>query len=154
MTVPSLQIVPSESPSSAEPEIDGFWVEPHNVMRLAPLMIPHIERAVARSNGEVRTGHILDAAERGEFFLSVATEGKDKIVAVCGSEFVFYPTGRKLLRVSLLGGNGMRRWIHLMKRVEEFARKNGCHAVQVTGRKGWGRVVSYPEVRRIFEKEL
>ena len=50
---------------------------------------------------------------------------------------------------------GMRRWIRLLERIEEFARAEGCEATRIIGRKGWARVLtSYQTKRIVLEKDL
>ena len=50
---------------------------------------------------------------------------------------------------------GMRRWIGLLERIEEFARAEGCEATRIIGRKGWARVLtSYQTKRIVLEKDL
>jgi hypothetical protein len=49
----------------------------------------------------------------------------------------------------------MRRWIGLLERIEEFARAEGCEATRIIGRKGWARVLtSYQTKRIVLEKDL
>ena len=49
----------------------------------------------------------------------------------------------------------MRRWIGLLERIEEFGRAEGCEATRIIGRKGWARVLtSYQTKRIVLEKDL
>jgi hypothetical protein len=49
----------------------------------------------------------------------------------------------------------MRRWIGLIEKIEEFARAEGCSATRIMGRKGWARVLtSYQTKRIVLEKDL
>jgi hypothetical protein len=49
----------------------------------------------------------------------------------------------------------MRRWIGLLERIEEFARAEGCEATRIIGRKGWARVLtSYQTKRIVLKKDL
>ena len=48
-----------------------------------------------------------------------------------------------------------RRWIGLIEKIEEFARAEGCSATRIMGRKGWARVLtSYQTKRIVLEKDL
>jgi hypothetical protein len=48
-----------------------------------------------------------------------------------------------------------RRWIGLLERIEDFARAEGCEAIRIIGRKGWARVLtSYQAKRIVLEKDL
>jgi hypothetical protein len=74
------------------------------------------------------------------------------VVVACGA-----PSGR--LRTSSRSDASraadMRRWIELLERIEEFARAEGCEATRIIGRKGWARVLtSYQTKRIVLEKDL
>ena len=74
------------------------------------------------------------------------------VVVACGA-----PSGRlrPSSRADSSRATGMRRWIGLLERIEEFARAEGCSATRIIGRKGWARVLpSYQAKRIVLEKEL
>ena len=49
----------------------------------------------------------------------------------------------------------MRRWIRLLDGIENFARAEGCSATRIIGRRGWARVLtSYQAKRIVLEKDL
>jgi hypothetical protein len=49
----------------------------------------------------------------------------------------------------------MRRWIRLLEGIEDFARAEGCEATRIMGRRGWARVLtSYQTKRIVLEKDL
>ena len=49
----------------------------------------------------------------------------------------------------------MHRWIRLLEGIENFARAEGCEATRIIGRKGWARVLtSYQAKRIVLEKDL
>jgi len=58
-------------------------------------------------------------------------------------------------RAAASRASDMRRWIGLLERIEEFARAEGCEATRIIGRKGWARVLtSYQTKRIVLEKDL
>ena len=62
---------------------------------------------------------------------------------------------RKICVIVACGGRQMRRWIGLIKKIEEFARAEKCSAVRILGREGWSRVLPDYDCRRVLlEKEL
>ena len=74
------------------------------------------------------------------------------VVVACGA-----PSGRLRAssRADASRASDMRRWIGLLKRIEEFARAEGCEATRIIGRKGWARVLtSYQTKRLVLEKDL
>ena len=73
------------------------------------------------------------------------------VVVACGAPSRLQASSRAAAsRVS-----DMRRWIGLLERIEEFARDEGCEATRIIGRKGWARVLtSYQTKRIVLEKDL
>ena len=62
--------------------------------------------------------------------------------------------GRECVIV-LLGGRGMKDWLHLLAEIEDWAQGEGCAAVCVMGRKGWKRVLTdFRETGVILTKKL
>jgi hypothetical protein len=62
---------------------------------------------------------------------------------------------RKVCEIVACGGKEMRHWLHLIERIEQFARDEGCTATRIVGRKGWARVLKdYCARRVVLEKEL
>lgn len=58
-------------------------------------------------------------------------------------------------RAATSRASDIRRWIGLLERIEEFARAEGCEATRIIGRKGWARVLtSYQTKRIVLEKDL
>lgn len=61
----------------------------------------------------------------------------------------------KVCTIIACGGTYMRNWLHLIEKIEEFARAEGCHATRIIGRKGWLRMLKdYRATRVILEKAL
>jgi hypothetical protein len=74
------------------------------------------------------------------------------VMVACGA-----PSGRLRAspRADASRASDMRRWIGLLERIEEFARAEGCEATRIIGRKGWARVLtSYQTKRIVLEKDL
>jgi hypothetical protein len=67
---------------------------------------------------------------------------------------------RKVCEIIACGGKGMRSprgqgWLHLIEKIEDYARAEGCSTVRVVGRKGWKRMLTDYRARRvILEKEI
>jgi hypothetical protein len=73
------------------------------------------------------------------------------VVVACGAPSRLRASGQAAAsRVS-----DMRRWIRLLDGIEDFARAEGCSATRIIGRKGWARVLtSYQAKRIVLEKDL
>lgn len=76
----------------------------------------------------------------GYWHLWVATDyDTNEIYAVAITAFVDYPQCTNL-RMIFVSGDG-ENWPIALKVFEHFALVNGCHDVEIKGRKGWERVL-------------
>ncbi len=61
----------------------------------------------------------------------------------------------KVCVITLCGGQGMKRWLKLIERIEVYARDEGCTRIRIFGRKGWLRVLNGYEAKHVIvDKEL
>jgi len=61
----------------------------------------------------------------------------------------------KVCIITVCGGSDMKRWLPLIDRIEDYAKREGCARVRIYGRKGWRRVLEgYQEKHVIMDKEL
>lgn len=61
----------------------------------------------------------------------------------------------KVCTIVACGGGGMRDWVHLIGKLEDYARQQGCNCVRIAGRKGWQRVLKdYATAKVILERRL
>ena len=62
---------------------------------------------------------------------------------------------RKVCELIACGGKDIPRWLHLLEKIEDYARAEGCSAVRIVGRKGWQcMLTNYRAKRIILEKEI
>lgn len=111
---------------------------------------PWIEAALKYSGGTHTTDDVLERILRRE--LQLWTEPS----ACAVTEIEFYPR-RKICHIFLAGGN-LESLKVIEERITVFARKAGCSAVTVTGRKGWARTFlkdrGYEEKTVVLAREL
>ena len=60
------------------------------------------------------------------------------LIGLAVTELRNYPRQRRC-RYLLLAGDGFDRWQHLQQDIEDWARANGCTAMEMCGRRGWER---------------
>ncbi|HVR65131.1 MAG TPA: hypothetical protein VMT98_00715 [Verrucomicrobiae bacterium] len=60
------------------------------------------------------------------------------LIGLAVTELRNYPRQRRC-RYLLLAGDGFDRWQHLQQDIEDWARANGCMAMEMCGRRGWER---------------
>ncbi len=62
---------------------------------------------------------------------------------------------RGVCTITACGGHLMDRWVSLHKRIEKYAKDEGCRAVRIYGRPGWERVLDgYRREFVVLEKAL
>ncbi len=96
---------------------------------------------------------LLDATCR--LWISWDDEGK-RVEAAVVTETIQYPR-RLALRLWLIGGENMKKWGRpLRDMLEEYARSQGCDAIEGGLRKGWLRIggEGWRETGITFEKRL
>ncbi len=61
----------------------------------------------------------------------------------------------KVCTIVACGGDGMRHWVHLIGKLEDYARQQGCDCVRIAGRKGWQRMLpDYRVAKVILERRI
>ncbi len=137
----------------AEDEIGSLWELCSAYLDPAFAFTPQIDNEDALylcMNGEAQLWAIWSNdinnvdLSRGRFLGSAVTEMN------------VYRNGYKLLTFLGFGGDLAMDWTRdFVDIVEAFATGEGCHAVEMKGRKGWGRVFSdYPQTSWTYTKEL
>lgn len=60
----------------------------------------------------------------------------------------------KVCMILLCGGENMKAWIHHVDDICDWARKQGCDAVEIPGRRGWKRVLNWDIPWIMYRKML
>ena len=112
---------------------------------------PLIERALDDS---YTARDVLDGIIRNSFQLFISWEN-NKVECAVVTEVADYPR-KRILRYVLAGGNNMDNWLEpIQNKIEEFATKNYCQAIEVAGRKGWLRKLKgFKQNIYLMSKEL
>ena len=92
-------------------------------------MIARLEQALEHGGGTFALQDIVEGLEQGRFQLFWNNGG----IAV--TEIIQCPR-KRYLNIFLAAGE-MKAVLKLHRKVEKFARKNGCDFMQATARKGW-----------------
>jgi hypothetical protein len=134
-------------------------VDPALVHRVWPLVRDMIHAAMRR--GDIGAyAPVEQSVLAGRALLWLAIE-RETIAAAAVTE-LHQTEWRKVCVIVACGGRERSRWLHLIGRIEEFARAEGCAATRIVGRKGWARVLStggfetrpYRTRRIVLEKEI
>ena len=106
--------------------------------RVAPIL----QRACARSDGRYAVEDIHAALACGDMQLWIAIDPSqvNEIEAACATEIVNYPRERRCGLV-FCAGQHPERWLHHLQTIGDWAREQGCVAMEMQGRPGWERLL-------------
>lgn len=102
-----------------------------NWMTIADMLEPTTDNRCTLEN-------VYDNLMSGEWSL-LSINDNDKPVVLATVAYNYYPNSTSLNLILLAGGSD--NWSPLMVQLEEIARSNGCNEIEITGRKGWQRVL-------------
>lgn len=62
---------------------------------------------------------------------------------------------RKICMIVACGGEDAQSWVHLISKIETYAKTEGCELMRIIGRRGWIKILpDYRESRTILEKVI
>jgi hypothetical protein len=134
--------------------VEGHCVDPKFIPQgwalAAPLLAPAMKRGGLGSFAELERGVLY-----GNSLLWLAIEeGAGAVIAAVVTDLVITEADKVCL-ICACGGVRLRSWLHLLALIEGFARREGCTAVRLAGRKGWARVLPhYSQNHVILERKL
>jgi|TARA_R100000951_G_scaffold103601_1_gene96306 hypothetical protein len=122
-------------------------LKPEEVLKNWSSISPHIEKALEHSAGEIS---LLDIA-RDVLNLSShiwVTFSGETLVTVIVTRFLNYERTKMLQVMACTGGiEDWASWTEHHRILEDFAKKHGCSAMSIWGRKGWGRRLQHLKSR-------
>lgn len=101
---------------------------------VAPLLAPCVEML----SGEYVLEDVYAFVYKGLWQMWAVVEPPDKVFAVVVTEVVKYPR-KQILRVVLLGGAEVEKWIDLFKYIEDWAISVGCKGAEAWCRPGMSK---------------
>ena len=126
-------------------------VPPADVRAFWPHVAPLLKQAIERTN-LCRFQDIEDDVLDGDGLLWLAWSGK--IDAAATTSLQQMEDGLVCV-LSTCGGANMNNWLPLLKKIEAYAKDEGCTALRIFGRAGWQRVLEGYEVTNVvLEKGL
>lgn len=145
---------PSPTASKAEPLL---WLIPtEQVENVWPLADSYIKRAVEHGGPLVTLEDVRDGVFSGRTQLWLVWDDSREAADRCRAAIVTDKV-RDVCLIRSLGGEGMDEWLHLIGRLEDWARSVGCKSLIVDGRPGWEKALkSFGYERRwvVLNKEL
>ena len=151
----------AQEPLEFSSEVDVVQVGTLDVEGMWPLLAPHLERAFVLTK-KIDSEDARLMCEEGDAQLWAGViwpdevGGESVVLGAAITQILGHPSGYKTLSVVAMGGDEFKRWDRdLLGAMEEFAKSEGCHAIELTGRKGWGRwFPDYEPTAWTYSKEL
>lgn len=136
--------------------MDITVLEPHYVDYMWDRLQPHFERAASVTHGRYTANDIRMKLKNSAQQLWIAHEGEE-VYGFATTNFLDYPQMRVLL-MNFTGGVEFHKWhVPIIAKFKEFAKTNGCSALEAYGRGGWEKVFKndgYKKLNTVFELPL
>ena len=116
---------------------------------------PFLEEALELAFDKYSISDIYHYLQERDMQLWVVSNGI-KLVAAAVTQILEYP-GSKIAQLVLVGGEGVREWTDADQVLSQWAREQGCDALEATARPGWMRVIDDTSWHRplvVLRKEL
>jgi hypothetical protein len=132
-------------------ELDKVWL----------LVEKDIKSALAYSGQLTDSDFVFDTAKEGKFQLWVLWDKNqkktiDKYFGVVVTEIIKRKFG-KVCHIYIMTGRQRTKWQHLINKVEDFAKQEGCKMMELIARPGWQRVLNafdYKRTHVVLEKKI
>jgi hypothetical protein len=132
-------------------ELDKVW----------SLVEKDIKSALAYSGQLTDSDFVFDTAKEGKFQLWVLWDKNqkktiDKYFGVVVTEIIKRKFG-KVCHIYIMTGRQRTKWQHLINKVEDFAKEEGCKMMELIARPGWQRVLNafdYKRTHVVLEKKI
>jgi len=118
----------------------------------------HLKKAIDHGVGESTLTDYLRRLLGFQAQLWVFSDDEGSIVGVSLTQFIEYST-HKTLHIVAVSGEAWNDWASQYYVVEQFAKENGCKAVEQWGRPGWSKVLpkvipGFETVYHVMRKEI
>lgn len=128
-------------------------IEPGKVRDVFPAVRGLIEAVAERSGGRWSVSGLLERFMRGDWQLWIVWDGR--VRAIVATELYREMTGIKCCMIRFCTGSGAAEWSHLLAKIEDFARAEGCVYLDMLARKGWAKhLPDYKLTHVELQKEL
>ena len=132
--------------------VDVLCVPPGQTDQVWPIVERYIQAAVDYA-ATVDLDVLRANLRSGKYLLWLIIDGKAAMGA--GVTSLSSANGVKLCTIIACGGTRMSDWLHLIDKIENWAREEGCARMSIWGRRGWSRgLMGYRQKAVILEKEL
>lgn len=100
---------------------------------------PFIVSACARSNGKYLPADVAKALLARDMQLWTSING-ETVEAILVTQIVNYPR-KRVCQLLIATGEDAEHWTPFIEQIEEWAKEQGCQAVEPVPRPGWERIL-------------
>ena len=111
---------------------------------------PLLKKALDRGAGRLNEAVVYKGLLTGELCLWLAT--KNGLIGAMVTQVYVYPTGLRVFRMLLAGGERAEDWFPLLPQLQAHGKSLGCTKMELFGRPGWEKLM--PEGWRKFAVEM
>ena len=141
--------------------MDWVYIPPKDINKVWVLAEKYVKDALSYSDDHHHSDHFKDLLIKGKLQLwmiwnAKAEHYKDKLYGIIVSEIV-QKSIKKVCHISIATGKNRRKWQHLIEKLENFAKDQGCHCMELVARPGWEKILdkyNYKKTHVVLEKEI
>lgn len=133
--------------------VRAVCVDPQRTAEIYPSIAALIEAAYAAAD-EFVPENIIEWMSSGHVLLWLAVDDSETPLAAVTTELWKRPSGL-VCKIVACGGVGLKRWLPLLRAIEDYAAAEGCSKILIEGRPGWVRLLTdYAPVRVAIERRI
>lgn len=125
-------------------------VDPARVHEVWPLIRERVKIAIERT-GLSDFDLIEKEALAGDQLVWLAWEGQIAAVALTHKSRI---GTRTICTLTACQGYDRDRWLPLFKKIEKYAKDEGCSVMRIYGRKGWSRVLDGYQIENVVMEKV
>ena len=120
-----------------------------------------IKNALAYSSQLTDSDFVYDLLKKDKFHLWILWDRKQKLTTnkyfgVVVTELIKRKFG-KVCHIYIMTGRQRHKWQHLISKIEDFAKEEGCKMMELIARPGWQKVLNlfnYKRTHVVLEKKI
>jgi len=141
--------------------MDLVYIPKEDVGKVWMIVRPLIQDALAYSGNHHNVGHYFDLCKSGKVQLWLIWD-KDKntinerLNGVVITQIIQRSVTR-VLHTPIVTGKNRQKWQHLIEKLENFAKDQGCDVVELVARPGWQKIMdkyNYKKTHVFLEKRI
>lgn len=153
-------------PSSDKPEVSMHGIKSNEIdIEIMPgksiwdLIEPMVEEALEKGeDGKYSVLDVRNFIRAKDMQLWLMLDDTKEVFGCAITQLISYPNGKRLVYF-VVAGKDISLWFDNNQLIEDWAKKNGCLAVEFYGRKGWERFTlskeyGYEPIQTVYRKAL